>query len=82
MVAGYIICLLVGGIIGMSITFMYAIVKKRTIGKLIIGRSGENDDANLFLELTSDIETIEKLKFATCKVVKVRARTKDQPSQN
>ena len=81
MVTGYIICLIVGGILGMSITFIYAILKKRTIGKLIIGRSGENDDPNLFLDLTSDIETIEKLEFATCKVVKVRPSTKPQKSQ-
>ena len=81
MVAGYIICLIFGGILGVSITFMYAIVKKRTIGKLIIGRSGENDEPNLFLELASDIETIEKLEFATCRVVKIKPSTKNQPSQ-
>lgn len=80
MVAGYIICLIVGGILGVSITFIYAIVKKRTIGKLIIGRSGDDDPPNLFLDLTSDIETIEKLEFATCKVVKVSASIKDKPS--
>ena len=81
MVAGYIACLIVGVIMGMLGTFAYFIFKKRTIGKLIIGRSGENDEPNFFLNLTSDIETIEKLEFATCKVVKVRPSTKTQPSQ-
>lgn len=81
MVTGYIICLVVGAILGVSITFMYAIVKKRTIGKLIVGRSGVDDEPNLFLELTSDIDTIEKLEFATCKVVRVRPNTNARPSQ-
>ena len=81
MEAGYIICLIVGAILGTFITFMYAIVKKRTIGKLIIGRSGPDDDPNLFLELTSDIETIEKLEFATCKVIRVKASDDTHHSQ-
>ena len=71
MVAGYVICLIVGVLMGMSGTFAYFILKKRTIGRLIIGRSGVDDEPNLFLDLTSNIETIEHLEYATCKVVRV-----------
>ena len=81
MVAGYIICFIVGGLLGMAITFTYAILKKRTIGNLIIGRSGVDDEPNLFLDLISDIETIEKLEFATCKIVRVTANNKSDSSQ-
>lgn len=78
---GYVACLIVGVVMGMAGTFAYFMLKKRTIGKLIIGRSGVDDEPNLFLDLTSDIETIEKLEFATCKIVRVSPRTKNQKSQ-
>lgn len=81
MVAGYIACLIVGVIMGIAGTFAYFILKKRTIGKLIIGRSGADDEPYLFLDLTSDIETVEKLEYATCKVVRVSPSTKNGPSQ-
>ena len=81
MVAGCVICLVVGAIMGVVGTFSYIILKKKTIGKLIIGRSGVDDEPNLFLDLTSDLDTIEKLEYATCKVVRVGPSTKNKPSQ-
>lgn len=81
MVAGYIACLVVGVVMGMSGMFAYFIFKKRTIGNLIVGRSGKDDEPNLFLDLKTNINEIEKLEYATCKVVRVSPNSQTSSSQ-
>lgn len=68
MVAGYIICLLVGLLIGALVTCLIFRIKKRTIGTLRVDQSDPDDEPYLFLELTSNVDTIKRHKHVTFRV--------------
>ena len=62
------LCLLIGFVVGVVLTIIFSVRSRRIYGTLRIDNSDPEDGPYLFLELTSDVNSIKKQKRVSFKV--------------
>ena len=63
-----LLCMIIGFVMGVISTLVFSVLSRRTYGTLRVDNSDPEDGPYLFLELTTDVNSIKKRKRVSFKV--------------